>query len=333
MKQTKPTPLSRRNFLKYFGAAATVLGVNACAKALQSTNSHGIATPFQAFTNTATPIPTETPTPTQTPEPTLSPLEQAVAAQGAAQRIPAIEYHGLLFMMEGVGQMTPEWFEDQMRWLSENSFHAVTRDELNGYLHGDTQLPAKSILLTFDWGSSISNQVDTQLAPILQKYGMHGLGFIQAEDRFTNEQLCPQNECWKHYQNWAKSGVIDFGSHTINHYYLSQEPNAVVISELADSKKRIEDNLGVMVDSLAWPFEDIPRNWADVLTQTGYRSAFGGSSRPILQCQVWPHDDLWGNLPRLLPYSWPGDYPKLTSRTPGLTFAEMVMANITPPKQ
>ncbi len=308
------------------------MGLDACGKILNSQTPRA-PTAFQALTNTPTLPPTETPTPTNTPEPTRSPLEQAIESQGAAQRIPAIEYHGLLFYMEGVGQMTPEWFEEQMRWLSEQNFHAVTRDELNGYLYANTLLPAKSILLTFDWGQSISNQVDIQLAPLLQKYGMHGLGFIQAEDRFSNTELCPQNACWNHYRNWVKSGFIDFGSHTINHYYLSQQPYNVVISELADSKKRIEDNLGVSVDSLAWPFEDIPNNWADVLTKTGYKSAFGGWSRSLSECQVHPHDPLWGNLPRLLPYSWPGDYPMLTSlRSSGLTFPQMVMANITPPK-
>ncbi len=331
MKSSKKSPLSRRKFLKYAGAAAALVGLDACGKILNSPTL-GVPTAFQALTNTPTLPPTETPTPTNTPEPTRSPLEQAIASQGLAQRIPAIEYHGVHFAMDGVGQMTPEWFEDQMRWLSENNFHAVTRDELNGYLHGNTLLPARSILLTFDWGQNVSVQVDNELAPILQKYGMHGLGFIQAEDRFFNEELCPQNACWTHYKNWVNSGIIDFGSHTINHYYLSQQPYSVVISELADSKKRIEDNLGVTVDSLAWPYEDIPRNWADVLTQTGYKSAFGGWSRAIAECQVHPNDPLWGNLPRLLPYSWPGDYPKLTSRTPGLTFPQMVMANITPPK-
>jgi peptidoglycan/xylan/chitin deacetylase (PgdA/CDA1 family) len=331
MKSSKKSSLSRRKFLKYAGATAAVLGLDACGKILNS-QTPGVPTAFQALTNTPTLPPTETPTPTNTPEPTRSPLEQAIETQGVAQRIPAIEYHGLRFYMEGVGQMTAEWFEDQMRWLNENNFHAVTRDQLNGYLHGDTLLPAKSILLTFDWGQNVSGQVDTELAPILQKYGMHGLGFIQAEDRFYNEELCPKNACWNHYKNWVDTGIIDFGSHTINHYYLSQQPYSVVISELADSKKRIEDALGVKVDSIAWPFEDIPNNWADVLTQTGYKSAFGGWARAIAECQVHPRDPLWGNLPRLLPYSFPGDYPKLTSREPGLTFPEMVMANITPPK-
>jgi hypothetical protein len=41
---------------------------------------------------------------------------------------------------------------------------------------------------------------------------------------------------------------------------------------------------------------------------------------------------LWGNLPRLLPYSFPADYPKLTARTVGITFAELIMRSITPPK-
>jgi peptidoglycan/xylan/chitin deacetylase (PgdA/CDA1 family) len=332
MRTSRKSRLSRRKFLQTIGAAAAAASLQACSQILSSNSTRVVPTFFQAFTNTPTSTPAETPTPTSTPEPTRSPVEQAIAQQGAAQRIPAIEYHGLLFSMEGVGQMTPEWFEDQMRWLSENDFHAVTRDELNGYLHGDTLLPAKSILLTFDWGSSISNQVDTQLAPILKKYGMHGLGFIQAEDRFFNTELCPQNACWSHYRNWANSGIIDFGSHTINHYYLSQQSYSMLISELADSKKRIEDNLGVEVDSLAWPFEDVPSTWAQALTETGYRSAFGGWSRPIAQCQVQPHDPLWGNLPRLLPYSWPDSYPKLTARTPGITFPELVMANITPLK-
>ncbi len=331
MPKKHPHPISRRDFLKISTSLVTLAGLEACSKPFRTTQQ---PTAFQrAFTYTPTTTTEPTPTETPTPQPTLSPLDQAVLEQGAAQRIPAIEYHGQHSDFPGVGQMRPEWFDDQLRWLAENDFHALSRDDLNGYLFSDLQLPAKSVLLTFDIGSNAARQFDEEMMPRIRDYGLHALAYILADHYMDDSIVCLENACWDHYAHWANSGWVDYGSHSVTHSYMASMPYANALEELLHSKDYIEQRLSVKVDSIAWPFEDVPSTWAAMLQDAGYQSGFGGYARPILECVVYPHDPLWGNLPRLLPYSFPGDYPKLTARTVGITFAELIMRSITPPKQ
>ncbi len=51
----------------------------------------------------------------------------------------------------------------------------------------------------------------------------------------------------------AGSGV-DIGSHTVNHLWLGKTKDSVVIKELQDSKKALEDILGQEVPHFAYPF-------------------------------------------------------------------------------
>jgi peptidoglycan/xylan/chitin deacetylase (PgdA/CDA1 family) len=332
--------ITRRDFVKMATAALASLFLNSCVPPklveylASATNQSSTAT--QAATSTYSPTPASTPTststPTQTATPAPSELDRLVSLQGPAFKIPSIEYHGLYFKMSDSIQMTPEWFEDQMRWLSDNGFHSVTGPELNGYLAGSIQLPAKSVILTFDLGAVSAKEFDEAIAPTMKNYGQHGFVYLVTCE-FTNAiDKGWAADCWKRYARWADSGIATYGSHGVNHLFMDQIPYEKALLELSESKSALEENLGREVDSMAWPYEAFSVKGASLLSETGYKSGFGGWSRSITDLQVWPNDPLWWNLPRLMPYSQPGSYPFLTSRTPGITFPELITRNITPPK-
>ncbi|HSQ39049.1 MAG TPA: hypothetical protein VLM78_02720 [Anaerolineales bacterium] len=122
-------------------------------------------TPLPTFTPTITPTVTPNPDPaTWTKEEVLANHEKErltyLEEQGPAQSIPALEYHGDNYRQEyggAVVELNPEGFEAQMAWFRENHVHAVTGEELRQWLSGNLELPARSVILTFDLGNNIIN--------------------------------------------------------------------------------------------------------------------------------------------------------------------------------
>ncbi len=251
------------------------------------------------------------------------PMTSSDAPYTSGRSITAWEYHDTHFSQEAGVKMRPEWFEDQLRWLAENGYHAVTSEELVGYLNG-AELPARSIVLTFDLG-------DRQLADyeytvsLLQKYHLHGIFFLVTNSIHDD---CTLNwPCWDALARWQATGAVSYGSHSVSHRsfrYLSLEER---LAELIESKRVLEEHLGPIL-GFATPYEYTPHQMWDLLKAAGYHYSFGGNSRADLG--IHPYDELWWNLPRLLPYSNETMYPLLSARAHGETFADLVVAYTTP---
>ena len=90
--------------------------------------------------------------------------------------------------------MTPQWFDDEMKYLADNGYHAVTADELVGYVEGTSQLPAKSVVLTFDLGTPQSGDFDKIIVPTLEKYGLHGVFFVTTDS--VKDECGGGSYCW-----------------------------------------------------------------------------------------------------------------------------------------
>ena len=56
-----------------------------------------------------------------------------------------------------------------MAYLQEQGYHAITMEELYGYLQNNLPLPSKPVVITFDDGY-VDNY--TEAMPILKEYGM-----------------------------------------------------------------------------------------------------------------------------------------------------------------
>ena len=271
------------------------------------------ATPTITPTSTPTLVPSATPTSdpaTWTREEVLARHEEERKAylkvQGPAKSIPALEYHGDNYRIPfgaAVVELSPEGFESQMAWFHENHVHAVTGEELREWLSGSLELPARSVILTFDLGNNIINS-GPRMLEVFRKYQMFGLFTIThyGMDAGTSI-LCPDDRCWEAFRIAYNSGYATIGTHTITHRDFAQVDEKEGMAEIEKSKQIIEENIGngCEVFLLTWPLEAIPA-WAKNLKSIGIDIAFGGNTYPILENAVWkdkPED--WYRLPRILP--------------------------------
>ena len=123
---------------------------------------------------------------------------------------PGAKFNGL--------RVSPDLFERQVRWLSEDGWRFVTMSELVDQPPGD-----KVVAITFDDG-----------------FEDNYLNAFPISDEQIREMLA--------------SGVFELGGHTTTHANLAKLNNADKYNEIAASKEHLESLFSCQLSSFAYPF-------------------------------------------------------------------------------
>ena len=245
-----------------------------------------------------------------------------IERQGAATKVPAFEFHGDNYSFyNGSYSMTPETFIDLMTWFQKNEVWSATLNELEDFLSGNIQLPARSVILTTDSGNTSMSSL-ARIVPVLQRTSMHMNSFIWTKNMNASESsLCKPDNCWHAFRIAQKSGVFSFGTHTETHRDFAKLSEDEGVADILKSSRKITTMLGVVPKFISWPYESVPI-WAEKLNTHGFKGAFAGNSRlSINLAYVQPKDDLVWSLPRIFPPS-PGNL--VSGRPNGKTIQEIM---------
>ena len=276
-------------------------------------------TPVPSATASATPsprpsaTPTRTPTPTSTPQPseTPTPTPTATATTIPAVRIPVIEYHDPDFRLNDQVQMTLAWFEEQMKWLSDNGYRSLNGEELASFLDGTEIFPQKSVVLTFDVGTAKRPTYTDVVIPTLKKYHFQAIFFILANDTVVVDKCGqPKHFCWDDFKRWADDGVITIASHGLYHPDFTKLTAPEIKYEVETARSLLLEKLGVAPIAFAYPFDSSSQLAANLVKAAGYQFAVAGNTRKELA--AIPNDPDRYKLPRVYPYSNSRIYPNLT---------------------
>ncbi len=172
--------------------------------------------------------------------------------------------------------ITPERFESQMKWLKDNGYTVIPLKQLVSHLQGkNVALPAKPIVITADdgWESDY-----TYMYPIARKYNIPITLFIYPGTISEGKHALT----WDQLKELMKSGLFDVQDHTYSHpnfkqakKHMSQDAYAKFVHrELFDSKKVLENKLGIKIDFLAWPFGIYDNYLEQQAAKAGYTMAF-----------------------------------------------------------
>lgn len=130
--------------------------------------------------------------------------------------VPVLLYHSIVEEPGSYLEVSPEAFGEQMRFLAENGYHAVTTQDLIDYVYHGGALPDKPVFISFDDG--YQNNYDYAW-PILEEHGLkatiYAIGVSVGHDRYKDTQF----EMTPHFgfeqaRQMVESGVIDVQSHT-----------------------------------------------------------------------------------------------------------------------
>jgi peptidoglycan/xylan/chitin deacetylase (PgdA/CDA1 family) len=183
-------------------------------------------------------------------------------------RVPVLMYHEIADTAVTSSRLavSPEPFADQLAYLRDAGFNTVTAGELSAILAGGPgDLPERPIVLTFDDGYG---DFYSQGLPLLKQHGFTGTIFM------TTGWIGKEGEK-KRMLNWrelaeVEQAGIEIGAHTCKHPQLDQLPEKLLHEELYVSKSVLEDNLGLPVPGLAYPFGYSNAKVRQVAREAGY---------------------------------------------------------------
>jgi peptidoglycan/xylan/chitin deacetylase (PgdA/CDA1 family) len=191
----------------------------------------------------------------------------AVAAPGS---IPILMYHYVRVVDRSVDPLgyelsvTPDHFAQQLAWLHDNSYTTVRMEQLTRCLSREATCPAKSVALTFDDGYE---DAYTTALPLLQKFGFTATFYIISG--FVGHPG---------YMSWEQLGVLhdagmEIGAHSVTHRNLTDLDMGMVASEVTQSKRDIEQALGITVTSFCYPAGHYNAAIEEQVRAAGYTNA------------------------------------------------------------
>lgn len=193
-------------------------------------------------------------------------LAAAAWAVYPAAGVPILAYHKVSEIDEVYSVPAAE-FGEQMRYLAEHGYTAVSLAELVANMTAGKTLPANPVVITFDDG--YADNYHTAL-PIMAKYGMKATVFIVSD--YMGQ---PPYLTWEEVRALAAAGT-EIGSHTLAHRVLTDLPPDERLRDVVVSKEGIEWRLDKPAYFLAYPFGRFDAATVAILRQAGYKGACGG---------------------------------------------------------
>ncbi|MFC7667229.1 polysaccharide deacetylase family protein [Hymenobacter humi] len=188
-------------------------------------------------------------------------------------------------------------FEQQMAWLHAHRYEAITVAELHRRLT-DSELTPNTVVITFDDGYL---SLLTQATPVLSKYGFAATLFLTTgfvglpEFPASFAAAVPPGDrplTWAEVREMHALGW-NIQAHSCTHVPHAGLPAQQLRTELDESKRLIQSNLGADVAFYAFPYGSYDRHTLQALHHANYRAGFSVHSG-----QVTPYHDL-KRLPRV----------------------------------
>ena len=224
-----------------------------------------------------------------TPAPVAAAAAPAADTKPAAPAAPEINtraavmalcYHRFEDRPKDSLAINPAEFEKQMQTLKDNGFTVIPLGDFLAWRRGEKTIPDKCCLLGIDDGYRSGYEVAW---PILKKYGYPFTMFIYTNYVKGQPNAGGQSMSWEELAEMRDAGV-DIESHTISHSDLKAkngkwqklQPSyeAWLTHELVDSKKMLEQNLGISVKALAYPYGNHNEEVRRIAMEAGYEAAF-----------------------------------------------------------
>jgi peptidoglycan/xylan/chitin deacetylase (PgdA/CDA1 family) len=178
--------------------------------------------------------------------------------------VPILEYHVLGHPPEGapypelyVGRTD---FENQMDWLEERGYEAVTLEQVQEAWYHDGTLPPKPVVISFDDGY---RPQFTFALPTLRKHGWAGVLNLKA----AGSELYESNVRAMLAAGW------ELAAHTIHHLDLTELGAEELKEEVAGSRKILQEEFNVPVNNFCYPAGQFDETVIKAVEAAGYTGA------------------------------------------------------------
>jgi peptidoglycan/xylan/chitin deacetylase (PgdA/CDA1 family) len=228
-------------------------------------------------------------------------LSTPLSAGNSPDTIPVLAYHRVGYTSDPL-TVTPEQFKRDLSGLQQQGYETISINSFEDYMSGkEIQLPSKPILITFD-----DSYQDNYVAafPILRQYHAIATFFVitgvidKSPDRLSSSEILEMS-----------AAGMSFGSHTVTHTPLGQEPDEWMRNELLQSKQFLEALLKTPINTIAYPEGNYTTNTIKIANEVGYTEGF--SVKPGICNSMDPHFV----IPRVAIFHFTGDVIRALNRS------------------
>jgi len=185
-------------------------------------------------------------------------------------------YHHVNCLKPTIYSISLRRLDQQIQTLKKAGFTFISLADIENYYYHNRPLPEKSITLTFD---DANKNVYTVAYPYLKKQGIPFAVFAYPSS-LRHKYICT----WEELREMSANGVT-IGSHSYGHPRLTspqktdgassvQEYTEWLTIQTADSKKIIEDQLGISINYFAVPFGAVDATVLTAIKNAGYTLSF-----------------------------------------------------------
>ena len=142
-------------------------------------------------------------------------------------KLPVLMYHSVSSDISKTGKyvITPKAFEEDMKYLKEQGYTAISAKQLIKYVYLGEDLPEKPLVLTFDDG--MYNNMEYAL-PILEKYDFCAVFSIVGSytDEYTENNIVNPDYSylrWSDISLLSENPRIEFGNHSYAFHSISRK--------------------------------------------------------------------------------------------------------------
>ena len=220
-----------------------------------------------------------------------------LGVQPTSVEVPIILYHKVSQDRGQLGDfcITPEAFEQDLQFLKNSEYEAVTMRQLMDFVAGDGDLPEKPIVLSFDDGYFSDYYY---VFPLLLAYDIPIVSAIigRVTDEYTaggQEEIIYPHLTWPQMQEMAKSGLVEFQSHGYDLHHSRGgaqgakqrrgESEAAYANRLGEDLMRLQgrfqEMLGEVPIAFAYPFGAKSESSDGVLKNLGFSASLTSASR------------------------------------------------------
>jgi peptidoglycan/xylan/chitin deacetylase (PgdA/CDA1 family) len=180
--------------------------------------------------------------------------------------VPILLYHQIAPPKHNSRYYTsPEKFEEQLQLLHDWGYATITLEMLVKAIHEGADLPPRPMIISFDDGN-INNY--TTAFPIMRKYGYTGVLYIVGT--YLGAELFMDAD---QVREMIDAGW-EVGSHSMHHSDLTAINSSEQLKyEVFQSRKVLEEKLGVPILSFAYPFGFYNSDTVDMVQAAGYTTA------------------------------------------------------------
>ncbi len=194
----------------------------------------------------------------------------------SAFSVPILLYHRFGPTVADSMTITTDTFESHLKYLKSNGYRIIPLRQLVDFYIKKSKAPGpRSVVIVVD---DAHKTVFSYMLPIVKKYNIPVTLFVYPS-AISNASYAMT---WEQLRELKKTGLFDIQSHTYWHPNFNREKkrlspveyNKFEDMQMKKSKDRLEKELGIYVDMLAWPFGIYNSELEAKAKQHGYIAAF-----------------------------------------------------------